>query len=208
MSIFFDFVKTSLFRSKWHSFLSRISKNVSFWPFLLNKNIWKKVDFFNKNHGLTPLQNVDFFRLCENFTFEVQKTLFSIQNIKNFFFLPFLLKKNLIRIRSIFWQKPWTNPFEKCPFFGIFRTSLFRSKKLYFLSRISKNVSFFLFCSKKNLIRKRSIFWRTPWTKPFAKWRFFSNFLELRLSGQKRILYYPEYQNMFVSCFVCSKKNI
>ena len=93
MSIFFDFVKT---------FLSRISKNVSFWPFLLNKNISKKGRFFNKNHGLTPLQNVDFFQLCENFTFEVQKTLFSIQNIKKIFFLPFLLKKNLIRIRSIF----------------------------------------------------------------------------------------------------------
>ena len=47
--------------------------------------------FFDKNHGLTPLKNVDFFRLCENFTFEVQKTLFSIQNIKKCFFLPFLL---------------------------------------------------------------------------------------------------------------------
>ena len=110
----------------------------------------KKSRFFDKNHGLTPLQNVDFFRLCENFSFGVQKTLFSIQNIKKCFFLPFLLKKNLIR--------------------------------------------------------KRSIFWRTPWTKPFAKCRFFSNFLELRLSGQKRIFYYPEYQNMFLSCFDCSKK--
>ena len=53
----------------------------------------KKGRFFDKNHGLTNLQNVDFFRLCENLTFEVLKTLFSIQNIKNCFFLPFLLKK-------------------------------------------------------------------------------------------------------------------
>ena len=42
-------------------FLSRISKNVSFWLFLLKKNIWEKGRFFDKKHGLTPLQNVDFF---------------------------------------------------------------------------------------------------------------------------------------------------
>ena len=118
----FDFFRTLLFRFKKHSFLSRISKNVSSWffwlkkkermkkrsifwekpwtnpfakcPFfstswelnfsglkrtlyypqyqktflygffLLKKNIWKKVDFFEKNHGLTPLQNVDILWLC------------------------------------------------------------------------------------------------------------------------------------------------
>ena len=79
----------------------------------------KKGRFFDKNHGLTNLQNVDFFRLCENLTFEVQKTLFSIQNIKNCFFLPFLLKNNLIRKRSILGQKLWTNPFGKCQFFRV-----------------------------------------------------------------------------------------
>ena len=50
----------------------------------------KKGRFFEKNHGLTPLQNVDFFRLCENFTFKVQKALFSNQNIKKCFFLAFV----------------------------------------------------------------------------------------------------------------------
>ena len=88
--------------------------------FSLKKKNMKKGRFFDKNHGLTNLQNVDFFRLCENLTFEVQKTLFSIQNIKNCFFLPFLLKKNLIRKRSILRQKPWTNPFGKCQFFRVF----------------------------------------------------------------------------------------
>ena len=66
------------------------------------------------------LQNVDFFRLCENFTFEVQKALFSIQNIKKCFFLAFFAQKKHIRKRSIFWQKPWTNPFAKCRFFRVF----------------------------------------------------------------------------------------
>ena len=133
MSIFFDFVRTSLLRSKWHSFLSnnhgltpskmsiffdfvktsvfRSINGILFYPeyqkmflsgLFCSIKTYEKGRFFNKNHGLTPLQNVDFFKLCENFTFELQKTLFSIQNIKKLFFLPFLLKKNLIRIRSIF----------------------------------------------------------------------------------------------------------
>ena len=116
---FLEIFRTFLFWSKKHSVLSRISKNVFFSLFLLRKKIWGKGRFFDKNHRLTPLQNADFFRLCENFTFVVQKTLFSIQNIKKCFFLPFLLIKNMIRIRSIFRQKPWTNPFAKCPFFWL-----------------------------------------------------------------------------------------
>ena len=75
------------------------------WPFFLKKKHMKKGRFFDKNHGLTPLQNVDFFQLCENFTFEVQKTLFSIQNIKKIFFLPFLLKKKSYKNKVDFLTK-------------------------------------------------------------------------------------------------------
>ena len=63
--------------------------------FAKKKNIFENGRFFDKNHGLTPLENVDFFRLCENFTFEVQKALLSIQNIKECFFLAFLAKKSM-----------------------------------------------------------------------------------------------------------------
>ena len=91
---FFDLFRTSLFRSKKHCFLSRISKNVSLWLFFAKKkNIWEKGRFFDKNHGLTPLQNVVFFRLCENFIFEVKKTLCSFQNLKNVSLLLFAEKK-------------------------------------------------------------------------------------------------------------------
>ena len=66
------------------------------------KNKGKKRRFFDKNHGLNTLENVDFFRLCENLTFEVQKALFSIQNIKECFFLAFLARKKTFEKRSIF----------------------------------------------------------------------------------------------------------
>ena len=102
---FFDFARVSLFRFKKHFFLSRISKNVSLWLFLLKRNIWEKGRFFDKNHGLTPLQNVDFFRLCENFTFEVQKTLFSIQNIKRMFLSCFFAQKKTYKKKVDFLTK-------------------------------------------------------------------------------------------------------
>ena len=71
--------------------------------FLCSKDQIGKGRFFEKNHGLTPLQNVNFFDLCENFTFEVQKALFSIQNNKKCFFQAFYgEKKEHIRKRSIF----------------------------------------------------------------------------------------------------------
>ena len=147
---FFDFFRTSLFRSKKHSLLSRISKNVSFWLFLAKKNIWEKGRFFDKNHGLNVLQNVDFF--------------------------------------------------------DFFRTLLFRCKKDSLLSRISKNVSFWLFFAVKKHIRKRSIFWQKPFTNPFAKCGFFQLLLELHFSGVKSVLYFPEYQKLFLSGFFCPKK--
>ena len=107
MSIFFDFVKTSLLRSKKLSFLSRISKNVSFFLF------W----FFDKHHRLTPLQNVDSLEFYRTFLFLSEKHSFFMQNIKKCFFLAFFAQKKHIRKRSIFWQKPCTNPFAKCRFF-------------------------------------------------------------------------------------------
>ena len=108
----------------------------------------KKGQCFDKNHGLTPLQNVDFF--------------------------------------------------------DSFRTLLFRSKKHYFLSRRSKNVSFWLCLLKKNI----SIFWQKPWTNLFGKMSIFSNLLEVQFCGLKSIFFYPGYQKMFLSGFFCSKKNI
>ena len=84
------------------------------------KKVWERGRFLDKNHGLTPLQNIDFFPVCENFTFELLKAIFSIQNIKKCFILAFFAQKKHMRKRSIFWQKPWTNPFEKCRFFSVF----------------------------------------------------------------------------------------
>ena len=92
-------------------------------------------------------------------------------------------------------------------FFDCVRTSLLRSKKHYFLSRIPKNVSFWFFWLEKKHLKKRSIFWQKPWTNPFAKKRFFSTFWELYFWGPKNFFFYPEYQKIFLYGFL-QKRNI
>ena len=155
---FLKFFRTYLLWSKNRSFLSRISKNVFFCFFWLKKkNIWEKGRFFDKNNGLTPLQNVVFFRLCENFTFEVQKTLFSIQNIKKCFFLAFFAKKKKTYNEKgpFFDKKHGKTLFQNVDSLEFYRTFLFWSKKHFFLSRTSKNVAFLLFAQKK--IHKKKV---------------------------------------------------
>ena len=114
---FMDFFRTSLFRSKKKPFLSRISQNVSFWLFLLKKNIWEKGRFFEKNNWLTLLQNVDFFYLVRTSLLRSKKHYLLSRISKTGLFLDFFAQTNYLRKRSIFWQKPCTNPFAKCRFF-------------------------------------------------------------------------------------------
>ena len=118
-----DFVRTSLFRSKKHSFLSRISKNIPFWVSLLKKTCEKKVDFLTKTMEQAPLQNVDFL--------------------------------------------------------DFFRTSLLRSKEHFFTSRISKHISFLLSLLKKTYKKKVDLK-KKKHGLTFAKFQFsrrFQNFI-------------------------------
>ena len=59
---------------------------------------------------------------------------------------------------SIFGQKPWIIPLEKCPFFLPFKTLVFWSKTYSFLSRISKN-DLFEHNFFKNTNEKKFEFW-------------------------------------------------
>ena len=90
---FFDFFRTSLCRSKKHSFLSRISKNVSFRLFLVKKRLIRKRQNFDKNHGLTPLQNAAFFYFARVSLFRSKKHSLLSRISKYASFLLFLLKK-------------------------------------------------------------------------------------------------------------------
>ena len=120
-----------------------------FWP---KKTYEKKVDFLTKTMDWTFWKISIFSTFLELYFSGVKSILYFPEYQKMFLSGFFLPKKEHIRNRSIFWQKPFTNPFVKCGFFlTSFRTSLFRCKKRSLLSRISKIVSFWLFLPKKNI---------------------------------------------------------
>ena len=154
-----DFLKlfrTYLSSSKKHSFLSRITKNVFFCFFFAQKKHMRKRSIFWQKPWTNPLAKCRFFPTVWELHFWGRKKFIFYAEYQKMFHSCFLLKKKeFIRKRSIFWQKPWTNPFAKCRFFFYFaRTSLFRSKKHSLLSRILKNVSFWLFLLKKTYKQK------------------------------------------------------
>ena len=76
-----------------------------------------------------------------------------------------------MRKRSIFCQKPWTNPFANFLFFGLFLTLLFWSKKHSCLFRISKNDLLWLHIPKYTLEKK--VDFCANFTIPGSKKHFF-----------------------------------
>ena len=154
MSIFFTFFRTSFFTSKKHLFLSRRSINVSFWVCLLRKKHIRKRSVFDKNHGVTPLENVDFLEFFRTFLLWSKNHSFLSRIWKNVSFWLFLLKKNIWEKGRFFDKNHGLNPLQNVDFFDFFRTSLFRFKKHSLLSRIWKNVFFGFFWPKKTYEKK------------------------------------------------------
>ena len=68
-----------------------MSRNIFFLLYCVEKTNDGKWPFFDKNHGLTPLENFDFFDF-----FHVHKTFFCIQNITKQSFLSYFAEKNTV----------------------------------------------------------------------------------------------------------------
>ena len=130
MSIFFEFVRTSLLRSKKLYFLSRISKNVSFLLFLLKKTCKKKVDF------LTLLE----------FYFACLKSILYYREYQKMFFSSFVCSIKTYKRMVEFLSKPWTN----IDFFDFARDSLFKSKRILYFPKYQK-IFLYDFFAKKNI---------------------------------------------------------
>ena len=85
---FMDCFETSLFWSKKHSFLPRISKNKLFLLNLSKKYPWENIGIVDKNNGVTPLENLDFFDFFKTLLFLYKKHSFlSRMSNKNLFWL-------------------------------------------------------------------------------------------------------------------------
>ena len=125
----------------------------------------KRGSIFQQKAWIIPLGNVYFLTLLKTLIF------WSIQNIKKRFSLTWLHQKNPNKKSSIFRQKPWTNPLEKCRFWHFFElqfSGLWHSLELQFSGlriilfypKYQKMIFTNLFSPKKVNLKKFDV-----WTK-------------------------------------------
>ena len=95
---FVDFFQTLLFRFKKHSFLSRILKNPLLWLDFLKITHEKKVYFFDRNYGLTPLQIFEFLFFFRTLLFRSKKHSFLSRISKSDFFVVRFPPKTVYKI--------------------------------------------------------------------------------------------------------------
>ena len=94
MSNFFSFSKLFFFLSRKHCFLTRTMQKSFFCLILRKKKTTGKWPFFNKNHRLTPLKNVEFFHFLKTLFFLSRKHSFLTRTMRKGPFRHILRKKN------------------------------------------------------------------------------------------------------------------
>ena len=99
--LFLALFTTSIVWSKNHSFLSKMKKK-SLMTCFLPKNIWEKVWFLNKNHGLSPLENVDVLHFLKLQFSRLKTILFHPEILKNnIFWLDYSKKTQIKKFRFL-----------------------------------------------------------------------------------------------------------
>ena len=88
---FFDFITLLFLLSTKVFFLSRVSSNTLCCHYLAEIKISKNLQFFDQNHGLTPLEKYQFVFFFKNLLFLLGTKVFSLSRIlTNTFFRHFL----------------------------------------------------------------------------------------------------------------------
>ena len=102
-------------------------------------------------HNLS--EKFQYFGLFQNFSFQISNSFFSIQNLKKCSLLTFYAQKNKTYDKNVYFfdKKHGLTPLQNFHFLDFVRASLFRSKKHSFLSKISKNIPFWVSLLKKNI---------------------------------------------------------
>ena len=108
------------------AFSFQIIVKVIFLTYSAEKKMLEKWAYLDQNHGLTPLEKLQFFdilnylflqprkaffRLFELQVFIAQKGEFSLQNIEKVICLTYSAQKKNVGKMAIFGPKPWVNPF-------------------------------------------------------------------------------------------------
>ena len=123
--------------------------------FVCSKQTYKKKVEFLQKTMYDPLCKMSVILTLLERNFSGVKRILYFQEYKKLFLSGFFCSKKNMRKRFFFRQKPWTNPFEKCPFFStLWELHFWGPKKPYILSRALKNASFRIFLLKKTYKKK------------------------------------------------------
>ena len=88
-------------------------------------------------------------------------------------FSDLIIPKTKMKRNSIFGQKPWTNPLEKCRSWNFLTVQFSGLKIIFFLSTSSKNDLYRLVLSKKKINKKKYDFWTKTMDYPLRKMSIF-----------------------------------
>ena len=134
------------------------------------------------------------------------KIIFSIQNIKKRFSLTWLHQKNPNEKSSIFGQKSWTNPLDKCRFWHFLELQFSGLKIILFYPKYQKMIFTILFSPKKVNEKKVWCLDKNHGLSPLENVDGL-HFWKLYFSGLKSILFSPEYQKAIVSDLISLEKH-
>ena len=83
-----------------------------------------KVELFNQNHGLTPLQKLKFFEFLKMTFYSLERLVLSLKHYLEVFQGVFSIKTDM-HGSSIFLPKSLVNPFAKMHIFCLFENDVF-----------------------------------------------------------------------------------
>ena len=125
--------------------------------FFCSKKTLEKRSIFCRKPGTNPFAKCRFFStLWQHYFSGPESFIFYPEYQKMFLSGFFLLRKKHIRKRSIFWQKPWTNPFAKCRFFStLWELYFWGPKSFIFYPEYQKVFLSGFFLLKKKTYKKK-----------------------------------------------------
>ena len=127
---------------------------------------------FDQNHGLAPLENIQFFPFMKYIFYSQARPLFYLEHLQTSFLGLFSIKTNNEE-SSNFSPKSWVNPLGKYLMFRLYEIHFFKVKQGFFsVSNIPKRDYQGLF-SIKPTNDECSKFGPKLWLNPFGKYPIF-----------------------------------
>ena len=154
----------------------------------------EKRPFLDQNHGLTPLENVNFSTIWTSFFYSLEKRFSVLEYRKRHFPGLYCLKKEVGKMAFF-----WTKTMEKCQISTFWTSCFYSLERSFFVLEYRKRYFPGLYCLKKE-VGKMAIFGRKPRVNPFGKMSIFRLFELLVFIAKKGIFsFYSIVKDIFLA---------